>query len=123
MLAVCLAAAVVLVVTIWPEFYNVWPSTARASGSEIPKTITVVRPALPKPVTPAARASINVASANLRAEPGATAHLIARLRRGELVTPAERHGDWIHVHTDAAGGKPAQDGWIHYASLKMPHAP
>ena len=121
MLAVCLAAAVVLIVTIWPDFYDVWPSAAPASGSGIPRTVTVVRPALSKPMkATAARAAINVAGANLRAEPSVTSRLVARLRRGDFVTPAERHGDWIHVYTDAAGGKPAQNGWIHYASLKMP---
>ena len=121
-LAVGLAAVVVLIVTFSPSLPDLWPSTSRASGTEIPKAVTAVKPKLPM-IAAAPRAIIGVAAANLRAAPAVSAEVIVRLRRGDVVAPGERQGDWTRVHEDGAAGKPPRDGWIYTASLKSapPH--
>ena len=116
-LAVGLAAVVVLIVTFSPSLPDLWPSTSRASGTEIPKAVTAVSPKFPRIAAPP-RAIIGVAAANLRAAPAVSAEVIVRLRRGDLVAPGERQGDWTRVHADGAAGKPPHDGWIYTASLK-----
>lgn len=121
-LAVALAAIVVLMVTFAPRLSEYWPSSARASGTAMPKSSAQVKLSSPlPPAAPASHAIVDVAAANVRAAPAVTAQVIARLRRGDVVTEGERRGDWVHILASSTAGKASHDGWIYNTSLKAAH--
>jgi hypothetical protein len=57
--------------------------------------------------------TVVIRSANLRSGPSKTADAVATLPKGAKVVVIERHGNWVHVRSDAADARhKSLEGWV-----------
>jgi hypothetical protein len=111
-IAAALAAAAVV------AFFFIWPSNTQPAEPQ-----QIAAPA--KPIAPVAvvvpKATV-LRSVNVRSGPSTSDAVITTLKAGSQVVAGERNGSWVRVSLDAAGGKPAQQGWAFASSLQLPVA-
>jgi len=113
------AAAVAAVIAIAVLF--IWPSSSGGGATAASQQVAPVVAAQPKaPVVPKATL---LRAMNVRSGPSTAEAIVTTLKAGDQVTPGEQRGNWVHIDIDAAGGKPAQQGWVVSTALQLPAAP
>ncbi|HVZ67847.1 MAG TPA: SH3 domain-containing protein [Rhizomicrobium sp.] len=108
-------AALVAVIALFFLPSSSGSDVAAMSQQPVPKAAPASLPQ--KPVLPKATM---LRTMNVRSGPSTSDEIVTTLKEGELVTPGERKGNWIHIDIDAANGMPAMKGWVLASSLQLP---